>query len=161
MSGLIYKKGQRMSIKKLTLLMGLCVLLTGCSTGRDTEMPGAAGLSDTEMGKRYLLGRSVAQNDAKAFSHFKRAADDGDPFAQNEVAYLYAAGKGTPRDDEKAFSYYQQAASKGLASAQYSLGQCYLYGIGTQPNKTLAMQWFQKSAAHGFEPAKQALTHLQ
>jgi hypothetical protein len=158
-----------MSIKKLLLcahvgFVGLCVLFAGCSTGRYSG-EGLLSLNGsettTDKGVSYLLGRGVPHDDTKAFYYFNRAANDDDPFAQNEVAYLYAAGKGTPRDYGKALFWYTKAANHGLASAQYNLGLLYVHGLGTPPNKALAIEWFQKSAAHGFEPARQALTQYR
>lgn len=150
-----------MSINKLMIGMGLCLLLVACSTG---QYPGsnrqvAGQPTTTELGVRYLLGRGVAQSDEKAFYYFSEAANDDDPFAQNELAYLYASGKGTPRDSAKALIWYQKAADHGLASAQYNLGLMYETGLGTPPNKALALKWFQQSASHGFEPAREALAH--
>lgn len=150
---------EKISIKKMILLAGLSLLFAGCSTARysDHNIPTSSGPAD--MGKRYLLGRGVPQDNEKAFANFKRAADNDDPLAQNELAYLYAAGKGTPQDNAKAFYWYQQAAEHGLASAQYNLGIMYLHGLGTKPNRELAQQWFKKSAVLGFEPAKQAIAN--
>jgi len=151
-----------MLTKRLMLLIGTCLLLNGCETTKYVGNTGYAEAgqheSATKMGVRFLLGRGVPQNDAKAFGYFLTAANEGDPFAENEVAYLYAAGKGTSQDYAKAFEYYQKAANHGLASAQYSLGLMYANGLGTTPDKMMAQQWFKKSAAHGFEPAKQALS---
>lgn len=144
-----------MSIKQLLVLVGLCVLFSGCSTIGD--LSGLNHETTTDKGMRYLLGRGVTQSDSKAFAYFTRAANEGDVFAQNELGYLYAAGKGTPRNYQQALFWYQKAANHGLASAQYNLGLMYLHGLGTVPNKELAQQWFQKAAAHGFEPARQAL----
>lgn len=147
---------------KFVLLLGLCVLFAGCSTGRyGSDGIQGSNLSDADIGARYLLGRGVVQNDVKAFSYFKSAANEDDPFAENELAYLYAAGKGTERDYNKAFTYYQKAADHNLASAQYNLGLLYLYGLGTRPNKAMAMHWFERSAAHGFEPARVALARYR
>ena len=145
-----------MSIRKL-LLVGLSVLLAACSTGRSSD--DARHESATDTGLRYLLGRGAPRNDAKAFYYFHQAANENDPFAQNEVAYMYATGKGTKRDYGMAFKYYQLAAGHGLASAQYNLGLLYWHGLGTPQDKNLAMNWFRKSAAHGFEPAKKMLAH--
>lgn len=149
-----------MFIKKHVLLVGLCALVAGCAT---TNSPISSNgyftntENATDMGVRYLLGRGVPKNEATAFSYFRTGAEQDDPFAQNELAYMYAAGKGTPRDYQKAVEYYQKAADHGLASAQYNLGLMYLHGLGTAQNRTIAMKWIQKSADHGFEPAKQAL----
>ena len=147
-----------MSIKKMMLLVGLSALFTGCSTGGyyGGDWMGSDG-DNAKMGVRYLLGQGAAQSDQKAFYYFSKAANDNDPFAENELAYMYAAGKGTSRDYGKALLWYQKAAGHGLASAQYNLGLMYYYGLGTTPNKALAQKWFEKSAAHGFEPARQRL----
>jgi TPR repeat protein len=151
-----------MFVRNLLLLVGLSVLLAGCSTGRYSGYDYAAShsASPTEMGSRYLLGRGVPQNNEMAFSYFSQAGEE-DPSAQNELGYMYATGKGTTQDYRKAIYYYEKAANNGLASAQYNLGLLYLHGLGTEPNKTVAMKWFQLSAAHGFEPAKQALKKYQ
>ncbi len=147
-----------MSIKKLILLVGLCALFAGCSTGG--YYASFAGEGNAKLGSRYLLGRGVPQNNKQAFYYFSKAAHDGDPFAQNELAYMYAAGKGTPPNNVQAFKWYQKAAAHGLASAEYNLGLMYLHGIGTKPNKVLAKQWIRKSAALGFEPAVKTLAQL-
>lgn len=147
-----------MLIRKLLLLIGLSLLFTGCTTTKFYGNGSAYGDSSPKStGVRYLLGRGVEQNNQKAFYYFSKAADQGDVFAQNELAYMYAAGKGTSRNYAKSLSWYKKAAEHGLASAQYNLGLMYLHGLGTAPNKALAKSWFQKSAAHGFEPARIAL----
>jgi len=146
---------------RFMIIAWISLLLISCSTHGDTSML-SFGRSDTttDKGMRYLLGRGVARDDKQAFYYFSRAANDGDPFAENELAYMYAAGKGTERDYTKALYWYQQAANHGLASAQYNLGLMYLYGLGVSPNKTLARKWFQASRAHDFEPARDALVRL-
>jgi TPR repeat protein len=142
------------------VLMGLSMLLAGCSTNNylAANSPAYRDNSPRNMGVRYLLGRGIEQDNQKAFYYFNKAALQNDVLAQNELAYLYAAGKGTPRNNALAFKWYKQAAEHGLASAQYNLAIMYLRGVGTEPNKALAMEWFKKSAAHGFEPARAALS---
>jgi uncharacterized protein len=153
------KKGNAMWIRQL-LILGLTLLLAACATDRAANEGGIGqGESATDMGVRYLLGKGVAKDDAKAFSYFSKGAEENDPFAQNEVAYMYAVGKGTPRDYAKAVKYYQLAADHGLASAQYNLGLLYWNGLGAPQDRNLAMVWFHKSAAHGFLPAKKMLQH--
>lgn len=141
--------------------MGLCVLLGACSTGRYGDNAQMSGLSNTDKGVRYLLGRGIPKDNTQAFYYFSKGANDDDPFAQNELAYLYAAGKGTPRNYALALKWYQKAADHGLASAQYNLGFMYEHGLGTPQNRALALQWYQKAAAHEFEPAQTALTRYQ
>src|SRR5690349_8946634 len=103
----------------LVILMGL--LLTACVTTRPIDAPGNGKTeTDTDRGVRYLLGRGVEQSNEQAFYYFSQAADDDDPVAQNEVAYMYATGKGTAQNYTKALKYYVKAANHGLASAQYN-----------------------------------------
>lgn len=146
-------------MKKIALLMTLCLLLASCaSMNDDSYNQTGPQLSSTDMGIRYLLGQGVPQNDSKAFDYFLKAADqDNSPYAQNEVAYMYAAGKGTPQNYVKAFQYYQKAANQGVASAEFNLGLLYIHGLGTAQNPTLGKQFIQQAAAKGFEPARQAL----
>jgi uncharacterized protein len=148
-----------MSIKQLFLLVGLSLLFAGCASNHQSSpmLTGKGNNSTTAMGVSYLLGRGVPQSNEKAFYYFSQAANSGDPFAENELAYLYAAGKGTAQDYSKAFYWYQQAANQGLASAQYNLGLMYWYGLGVQAKRETAKEWLQKSAAKGFEPARTML----
>src|SRR5687767_8380270 len=122
-----------MSSKKLMVIFGLFVLISACTPGSYDGV--GMGSRDTQMGTRYLLGRGVQQNDTTAFGYFQKAANSGDVFAQNEVAFMYAAGKGTKRDLTAALAWYQKAAEQGLASAQYNLGLMYWRGLGTSVNK--------------------------
>ncbi len=147
-----------MSIKKLLLLLGLSMLFAGCSTGGDySQITPTSKVDPAKAGMRYLLGRGVPQDNAKAFGYFSQAAAQDDAFAQNELGFMYAAGKGTKQDYAKALFWYQKAADHDLASAQYNLGLLYQRGLGTPPNKELAHKWFKRSADHGFEPAIKAL----
>lgn len=151
-----------MSFKRTLILLGLSLLCTACATNHDlANNKQMANETAAQKGVRYLLGRGVSQSDTMAFTYFKKAANENDPFAQSELAYMYAAGKGTPQDYKEALKWYQKAAEQGLAGAQYNLGLMYLHGLGTESNKTLAIQWFTKAAAHNFEPAKLALQQLQ
>lgn len=153
-----------MSIKAITGMLIFSALLTACATGSYNAESIRGGLladkSTTGMGVRYLLGRGVPQSDSKAFAYLKEAAEDNDPFAQNELAFLYASGRGTAKNPQKAFYWYQKSASHGLASAEYSLGQCYLYGFGTTVNTELAKAWLRKAATHGFTPANVLLSSI-
>jgi uncharacterized protein len=145
-----------MYLKSVFILIVTIFFITACAINGPMSPLGKKETS-AQLGVRYLLGRGVPQNNAKAFGYFNEAAAQGDPFAENELAYMYAAGKGTPRNNNLAFLYYQRAANHGLASAQYNLGMMYEHGLGTAENKVLAKQWIEKSAASGFEPAKLAL----
>src|SRR5438552_1072875 len=104
-----------MRIKNILITICLVLLFSACSTTRSNDVSGSGKKeSASALGVRYLLGRGVPQNDDKAFEYFKQAANEDDPFAQNELAYMYAAGKGTPRNNALAFKFYQKAAEHNL-----------------------------------------------
>lgn len=146
--------------KNIIINIAFLLLLAGCATDKFTPVHYAAAESNeatVDQGVRYLFGRGVPSNQTKAFYYFKKAADNGDKYARNEVAYLYAAGKGTAQNYEKALFYYQLAAYQNVASAQFNLGLMYAKGLGTRPNQIDAIKWIEKSAMQGFWPAKQYL----
>jgi TPR repeat protein len=53
---------------------------------------------------------------------WQREAQNGDPDAQYNLAYLYENGlEGLPKDEAKALELYQQAADQGHSAAQSNL----------------------------------------
>ena len=84
-----------MSIIRVVVLVGLCVLLAACSTGRyadrDELQASKQKLSDAEIGKRYLLGRGVQQNDEKAFYYFKRPMTMTHLHKMNSLTFMLPA----------------------------------------------------------------------
>lgn len=150
-----------MFLTRFISLVGLSCLLLACTTGSyrgdheiDKGLPAYKGDSTARKGVQYLFGRGVPQSDSKAFSYFQQAAQQGDKYAQNEVAYLYAAGKGTPKNYQQAYHWYRKASNAGLPSAQFNLGFLYLHGLGTSKDPSKARYWISKSAQKGFEPAQ-------
>src|SRR3990167_11189325 len=101
-----------MSLIRFLLIIMLAIIITACANTPELR-PNAAHTAE-QMGVRYLLGRGVKPDAATAFYYFKQAANAGNPFAQNELAYLYFAGKGTPPNRQQAFYWYKKAAEAGL-----------------------------------------------
>jgi TPR repeat protein len=54
-------------------------------------------------------------------AQLQREAQEGDPDAQYELAYLYENGLGVPKNEAKALELYQQAADQGHPAAQDNL----------------------------------------
>ena len=75
---------------RLIMIVGISVLLLSCSTGGTSMLSFAQGDTTTDKGMRYLLGRGVPRDDKQAFYYLSRAANDGDPFAENELAYIFS-----------------------------------------------------------------------
>jgi TPR repeat protein len=54
-------------------------------------------------------------------TQLQREAQEGDPDAQYELAYLYENGLGVPKNETKALELYQQAADQGHSAAENNL----------------------------------------
>lgn len=54
-------------------------------------------------------------------TQLQREAQEGDPDAQYELAYLYENGLGVPKNETRALELYQQAADQGHPAAQDNL----------------------------------------
>ena len=84
----------------------------------------------------------------------KKAAEQGNAKAQNNLGLMYAQGAGVPEDDAEAVRWYQWAAEQGNAEAQYNLGLMYKLGIGVPEDVTKAVRWYQMAAERGFVKAQ-------
>jgi len=56
-----------------------------------------------------------------ALAVFRRAAEQGDADAQNNLAMLYESGAGVTRDRALALRWYTESATAGVAMARYNL----------------------------------------
>ena len=66
----------------------------------------------------------------EAVKWFRKAADQGFPDAQYNLAVMYANGRGVARNDMEAVDWFRKAAERGFDQAQYSLGVSYANGQG-------------------------------
>jgi localization factor PodJL len=73
--------------------------------------PGA----ETELGIRYLEGRTLPRDPKMAARWFEQAAVQGLPIAQYRLAALYEKGTGVTRDVPLARAWYLKAANAGNA----------------------------------------------
>jgi len=79
----------------------------------------------------------------------KKAAEQGQKEAQNNLALMYVKGEGIPEDKQEAFKWFKKAAEQGLAVAQYNLALMYEKGDGVESNEREAFRWYMKAAEHG------------
>ena len=101
---------------------------------------------EIKLGAAYLAGRGVSQDYTKAAYWYERAANAGDPLAQNEIGYLYQAGIGVQRDPARAVQWYQRAADGGYLEAKVNLGTAYLWGIGVKKDAQLGYELIHQAA---------------
>ncbi len=97
------------SIKLLAVVVTTGMLLTACSEkAADSSNPNKISASTVTEDK-------IAQ--------LQREAQEGDPDAQYNLAYLYENGQGVPKDEVRALELYQQAADQGHSAAQANLNE--------------------------------------
>jgi TPR repeat protein len=97
----------------------------------------------------YFVGRGVPQDAKRAAYWYKKAAESGDPWAENQLGFLCQTGQGVQADPDCALHWYQLAAASGLPIAKVNLGVMYFWGISVPKDEVLAAQLFREAAAKG------------
>ena len=109
----------------------------------------------------------------------KKAAEQGYPCAQMELASCYHDGKVVSKDYKKALVWWTRAAEQGYPSAQMLLGNCYelaakkmayaqfimsrdyYFGLGVRKNLEKWKEWLDKAAENGLKEAQDLLDALK
>lgn len=86
---------------------------------------------------------------AEALSLTKPLAQQGNPYAQFNMAVMYDDGVGLPQNLQLALKWYKRAADAGLVDAQYMVGRFYGGGRGVPQNPGIALFWFDLARAGG------------
>ena len=104
---------------------------------------------EIELGAAYLGGKSVPRDERKAAYWYEKAANAGDPGAQQQIGYFYQNGIGVDRDPERAARWFERAVAGGLISAKVNLGVAYVWGSGVRKDPGFAVQLFREAANKG------------
>jgi TPR repeat protein len=97
----------------------------------------------------------VRRDETAAVAWYRRAAEQGDASAQNNLGVMYANGQGVRQDDALAVHWYGLAAEQGHALAQYNLGGMYNSGRGVERDTVRSYMWMLLAADAG-DPAASA-----
>jgi len=95
------------------------------------------------LGKMYVAGEGVPQDNSEAFKWYKAAAEQDDAESQNALGLFYLLGKGVGQNNEEAAKWLLKAAKKGHAEAQTSLGTMYVQGLGVEQSFKKALKWLK------------------
>jgi TPR repeat protein len=87
-------------------------------------------------------------------------AEQGNAFAQMNLAWLTFEGEGTAANATQAAKWYRLAAEQGDENAQYNLGVMYENGKGVDRDLTEAANWWRKAARQGYADAQYNLGAL-
>jgi TPR repeat protein len=85
----------------------------------------------------------------KALKWYRRAAEQDQPQAQNNLGYMYENGEGLPRDYQEAFKWYRKAADKGDPEAQNNVELMYKNGFGVPRDYTRSGEVVSESRRPG------------
>lgn len=106
-----------------------------------------------------LNGADFAENSPQTVGCLERAAETGDPVAQNRFGLRLVEGAGLLRSDEEARKWLRRAAQQGYAEAQFNLGNLYQCASLRPPSaggceaRIEAYVWFYLAAAQGHAQA--------
>jgi len=136
----------------------------GYATGREnqsfSELKTNAESGDRnaqlELGRRYYYEK---KDNRKALEWFRKAAEQGVPWAEYETAAMYIGGEGTPADPVTAMTWYRKAAADGIMVANLDIGVMYWLGEGVEKDSAEAARWLQIAADAG-EPRAQFILGL-
>ncbi|MBQ7561590.1 MAG: sel1 repeat family protein [Synergistaceae bacterium] len=103
----------------------------------------------------------MPKDDTQAVYWYRKAAEGGNTYAQNNLGYMYEYGRGgLPKDDMQAVYWWRKAAEGGDPIAQYCLGYMYEYGKGVKRDLNEARKWYELTAKKGHKSAEEALERL-
>jgi uncharacterized protein len=77
-------------------------------------------------------------------SETRRLAEEGDRFAQYELARAYFYGKGVPQDEAEGVRWWRKVADAGSGYDLFPLGCAYYFGRGVPQDYTEAVKLFSK-----------------
>lgn len=104
---------------------------------------------ELRLGADYLVGDGVPRDPVQSAFWYRRAADHGDPGAQNQLGYLYIWGIGVDSNPAEAARWFLRAAGSGLPQAKLNLAVIYLRGRGVARDPVLAVDLLNQLAQKG------------
>lgn len=102
---------------------------------------------EVKMAGQYLTGKGMPKDPVQAACWFRKAADQGDPEAQNEMGYLYIWGIGVHQDAGQAFRWFSRAAGSGWQQAKLNMAVMAMRGLGVARDPAFARQLLEDLAA--------------
>lgn len=132
------------------ILLSVClaIIVTGCCSKKDTTIE--------EAGKAYQSG-----NFRKAVLLFMPAAEDGDPEAQVNIAFMYYCGMHVEKDHNIAAEWYLKAARQNNVTAQFSIGTMYENGEGVKKDISEAYFWYSLAEKQGDKDSQKLRQELE
>lgn len=116
-----------------------------------------------ELGCRYVTGKGVKENHARAYRCFEKAVDHNGKslmYAEFNLGCMHLEGKFVAMNSVKASEYFEKAATKGHTPAQYNWGLALIDGWAGYEDYVAGVEWVEQAAAAGMAEAQETLTRL-
>ena len=151
-----------MKIIFTVLAMCLCLPVVGADKKKPLPKDFNSLKALAEKGDRvaqYALGQKfwnmVKDEKEEAAKWFRKAAEQGEAFAQSFLGEMYSEGQGVEQDFKEAIKWHQKAAEQGDAGGQFRLGFMYYNGKGVLEDDVTAYAWLNIAQANGSKNAKE------
>ena len=69
----------------------------------------------------YRDGKGVSQDYSEAVKWYRKSAEQGNAYAQNNLGWMYSKGYGVSQDYSEAVKWYRKAARQGNETAKNNL----------------------------------------
>jgi TPR repeat protein len=175
------------ALLSMILPLCLCLMLASCAVAHDTEELKAIfnqGLAAYDAGRyeeAFKIFQSIDDEDVAAMRNvglmlrkglgttkdpkaaeemLQRAAEDGLPTAQYDLAEMLLNGEAGEPDPKAALPWLTEAASAHHPIAEYRLGLLYEEGKVVEKNLNFARTLYADAAARGVPGAKEHLDKL-
>lgn len=131
---------------------GMPILVTYHSLAKDSISENERTTSESKTpADWFTLGLNAynTQNYTEAVKWYRKAAEQGNADAQNNLGFCYSKGYGITQSRAEAIKWYRKAAEQGNAAAQNNLGDCYYYGRSVAQDYIEAVRWYRMAAEQG------------
>lgn len=105
-------------------------------------------------GQRKLGIMYIGSDDDMAFFWTKKAAEQGDGIAQNNLGVMYENGVGIKKDADESLKWISKAAKNDIPEAQYTLAMELINGGRLKKDPATALNLLEKSANKGHSQAQ-------
>ena len=104
------------------------------------------GLFQYYLARMSYSGFGVAHNMHEFVKWCQKAANNGIPDAQHDLAVAFAYGTGVTQDMKQAIYWYQIAANHDFGPAMHNLARAYGTGRGVPYDLDQSINWFRRAA---------------
>lgn len=139
---LIYKNGAG-SVKK-SLMLAKANLLIAQEILQETQ--------NDEFNEKVAEELNIVEEElaSNPIENIVERANQGDPQAMQEYAWMLYNGIGFEKDHQKAFEFYKKAADGGMSKSMFNCALCFKNGDGTNKDLEKAATYFKMAADNGY-----------